>query len=74
MAEVNRRGFGYKVWVAVEAAQGHAFVSDAIEEMTDAQALKIARGALKQARKVVRILNDLVEREERRVWKEVSGS
>ena len=49
-------GLGRRVFRAVEAAQGHAFISDAIEEMPDERVVLVLRGALREARKVVRVL------------------
>lgn len=48
--------FGRRVFRDVEAAQGHAFLSDAIADMPDEQVVRYVRGALREARRAVRIL------------------
>lgn len=53
---VKRCDLGKRVFREIEAPQGHAFLSDAIEGMSDEQVIPFLRGALREARKVVRIL------------------
>jgi len=53
---IHRKRLGRKVWKEIETPQGYAYLSDAIEGMTDEQVMKIAGGALPYARQVVRIL------------------
>ena len=52
----RKHHLGRKLWKEIETPQGFAYLSDAIEGMTDEQVMKIAGGALPYARQVVRIL------------------
>lgn len=52
---------GEELWAVIEKAQGYAYISDAVEEMTDGEVLKVAEGALVNARLVVALLGMFLE-------------
>lgn len=53
---------GRKLFRAVERNQGYAFISDAVEDMTDDEVLEIARRSLEFEKKCVTILEQFLER------------
>ncbi len=52
---------GDKLWKALEEAQGQAFLSESVVEMTDAQALAQARRVLGWERRCVKILERFIK-------------
>jgi len=53
---------GRELWKKIEAPQGYAFIADSVEDVDDAQALRIAEAALTQAREVVRVLEAFIKK------------
>lgn len=52
---------GKRIWKAVEGPQGYAFISDDIVSASDDEAYAVAKGALHQARIVVRRLERILK-------------
>lgn len=52
---------GQELWALVEKTQGYAYISDAVEKMSDEEVLRIAEGALVNARFVVLLLEMFLE-------------
>lgn len=54
--------FGTLIWEKIEGAQGYAFISDAIEHMSDEEAKKLAEAHLWHFKRCVVILEKLLNK------------
>lgn len=52
---------GKKLWMMIESVQGHAYLSDTIEEMPDEEVILYAQTALPFAKAVVLILEQFLK-------------
>lgn len=59
-----KKKLGKELWRRIESAQGYAFISDLIEELPDDKIVPIAKLALINAKKVVRILESFIAKYE----------
>jgi hypothetical protein len=60
-----RKSLGYKLFRLVEREQGYAFISDAIDGVSDERVLDIARGSLAHTRILVKQLERFIKTHER---------
>lgn len=54
---------GKRLWAMIQPIQGYAYISDAVEDMTDDEAIQIAMASLERHKQAVSALRQFVRKE-----------